>query len=71
MNAQILRRGVFGISVCIPKDWTDQQVIDFVEADSPCGTADGWQPSARTEENCNKRIPCEDREGYMHMVLDA
>jgi hypothetical protein len=61
------------MQVCIPEDWTDQQAIDFGEADNPCGTTYGWtvRTGERIREGDLERGPCEDREGYVHLVLDA
>ena len=38
----VTKQGVLGIQVCVPKDWSDKQVLEFAEKECPCGTTAGW-----------------------------
>jgi hypothetical protein len=73
MGAEIIRRGLFAIQVCVPKDWTDQQIIEFAEEANPCGTERGWQIRRYLEEEANyqERGQCMDHENHVHLVLEA
>lgn len=73
MTAEIIKAGVFSLQVCVPEDWTDEQVIALGEEGQPCGTECGW--TVRKEDDQVKgyreRVPCDEREGHVHLVLDA
>lgn len=36
--AEITRRGICSMQVCVPKSWTDDQVVDFATAYYTCQT---------------------------------
>ncbi len=55
MQGMVTRRGALDMQVCVPSDWTDDQVKQFVEAENPCGTENGWQ--IRREEAGAKDAP--------------
>ena len=42
MGAEVIRIGALYTQVCVPEEWTDQEVVDFTEADNPCGAFAGW-----------------------------
>ena len=65
---QVIARTVFGIGVCVPEDWTDTQILEFVEADSPCGTVGGWHIKRDCPAHKNF-IDCEDRPGFVHVAV--
>lgn len=52
------------VQVCVPADWTDEQVKEFAENEYPCGTANGWRPRA-------DRVSCGDGGGMVHVLLMA
>jgi hypothetical protein len=74
-QAEVTRAGVLDMQVCVPQDWTDEQVKDFADTSNPCGTTAGWQ--IRTDPKllagCKVRQPCESdlRDGFVHVTLDA
>jgi len=73
-EAEILRSGMIDMQVCVPSDWTDQQVQDFAETENPCGTTHGWQIRREGDvalEGDPERNPCSDRAGNVHVTLDA
>lgn len=69
---QVTHMSALDIQVCVPEDWTDQQVTDFAERSYPCGTDLGWQirRQGRTE-GYQERVSCEGRAGFVHVMLDA
>ncbi len=76
MSAEITKVGCFDLQVCVPADWTDEQVKDFAESEYPCGTENGWFIRRKGDEALAgdpERISCqdEDRKGYVHIMLDA
>lgn len=67
MTGVTVRRGPLDMQVCVPKEWSDDQITDFAERDNPCGTASGWR--IRRQDD---RSPCPaDPFGRIHVVLDA
>ena len=65
--------GALDMQVCVPGDWTDEQVTSFAEAQNPSGT-NGWQirrggdPALAGKP---ERVPCSIGGGFVHIVLDA
>ena len=70
MKPEITRYGILDMQVCVPKDWTDEQVLEFAEANNP----GGWQIRREGDPFLNgdpERVPCDEREGFVHIMLDA
>ena len=68
MAAEVTRIGGLDMQVCVPEDWSDEQVIEFAERENP------W--FIRREESeflagAPERTPCEQRDGHVHITLDA
>lgn len=74
MTAEVTHYGIFNMQVCVPTDWTDDQVLAFAEGAFPCGTTNGWiirregDPLAKGDP---ERVQCASRTGHVHIVLDA
>jgi hypothetical protein len=74
MSAEVTKYGSLDMQVCVPDDWTDEQVGIFAEQRYPCGTTAGWQIRREGEESlqgAKERTPCEKRPGHVHIMLDA
>lgn len=74
MTAEVTQRGFLDMQVCVPTDWTDEQVVDFVEGDSPCGTENGWfirRQGSKRLDGADERVPCADRAHHVHIMLEA
>lgn len=74
MGAEVTRIGMLDMQVCVPKDWTDKQVLEFAEAENPCGTTAGW--AIRGEGHAALRgmpyrVQCSQHEDNCHIMLDA
>jgi hypothetical protein len=80
-NPQIVRHGALSIQVCVPEEFEDDQILAFGESEQPCGTRAGWhiRQEAEYDKSTNpniqkgrhERVACEDRQGYVHLLLDA
>jgi hypothetical protein len=71
---EVTRIGMFSMQVCVPSDWTDDQVRQFAESKNPCGTEHGWHVRKEGDsalEGDPARNPCLDRPGCVHIMLDA
>lgn len=74
MSAEVTRMGVLDMQVCVPEDFTDEQVKAFANEANPCGTSYGWtirQQGSKYLAGANERVPCEERPGHVHIMLDA
>lgn len=74
MKPEITQMNLFAMQVCVPKTFTDQEVLDFAEETSPCGTTQGWAIRKGCDVASNgypERNPCDKRDGCVHIVLDA
>lgn len=74
MSASVTRQGVLDCQVCVPENWDDKKVLDFANYANPCGTSHGWAIRKQGDETllgCDERVKCEDRDGFVHIMLDA
>lgn len=74
MSAEVTRRGGLDMQVCVPTDWTDDQIKTFAERENPCGTENGWFIRKEGDEALAgqpERVACNDRCGHVHIMLDA
>ena len=74
MKPEITRRGALDCQACVPTDWSDKQVLEFAAKENPCGTENGWFIRKEGDEalqGASERYPCEGREGFVHIMLDA
>ena len=73
MNAMVTWNGIADMQVCVPKDWSDDEVKAFADANNPSGLPQGWR--IRTDpgilDGCPERNPCDDHDGYVHVMLDC
>lgn len=69
---QVTQIGILDAQVCVPSDWTDAQAEAFINADHPAGTTHGWvvcHEGDDTLAGAPERVPCAEREGFVHMRL--
>ena len=74
MIAEVTRYGCLDMQVCVPMDWSDDEVQTFAEVEYPCGTENGWQIRQEGDKDLAgmpERNPCVRRAGFVHVVLDA
>lgn len=74
MEAEVTQRGILDMQVCVPKDWTDEQVKVFAGDENPCGTSGGWFIRKEGNEYLSgapERVSCAERDGYVHIMLEA
>ena len=66
--AQVIMKAVLAIQVCVPADWTDEQIVAFgVDYELAKGGRNNPAFSIRR----GKRAPCSQRAGCVHVVLEA
>ena len=73
-DAVVTRMGALDMQVCVPEDFTDEQVKEFADRENPCGTTHGWcirRGGDRLLAGANERVKCAGRTGFVHVMLDA
>lgn len=73
-GAEVTKRRGLAMQVCVPTGWTDEEVLQFASISNPCGTMNGWQIRRQGHEALkgdDERVDCHDREGFVHIMLDA
>jgi len=73
-GATVSYYGVLDMQVCVPADWTDEQVVEFANASNPCGTEAGWHIRREGSDlilGDPERGPCNEVAGKVHIMLDA
>lgn len=64
-NPEILRKLAFDMQVCVPEQWTDDEVKVFADKGCPCGTTGGWT----LRKGDTYRYPCDVKKGKVHLTL--
>ena len=62
------------MQVCVPFEWTDEQVLEFANQENLCGTENGWFIRRQGDEALagdDEQVSCGSRVGCVHIVLDA
>ena len=70
----VTRFGVLDIQVCVPKEWSDKEILEFAERRQSCGTTNGWvirKEGKKLLQGFPERNPCLGRPGFVHVMLDA
>jgi len=71
---EVTKIGFLDMQVCVPADFTDDQVIEFAESKNPCGTEYGWhirREGSPLLSGSPERNACSKRDGFVHIMLDA
>lgn len=71
---EVTRVEILDMQVCVPEDWTDVQVEEFANKENFCGTENGWRIRKEGSELLDgspERNPCSERNGCVHITLDA
>lgn len=74
MKPMTVRRNPLSTQVCVPSEFSDEQVLEFAEAESPCGTSNGWCIRREGDDMLGgdpERNVCDERENCVHIMLDA
>ena len=74
MPAEVTQRVALSMQVCVPLEWSDDQVKGFADHENVCGTTLGWcirRAGDPALQGSPERNPCAQRDGHMHIMLDA
>ena len=70
----VTKTSALSMQVCVPEVWEDEQAKTFADTENECGTQHGWQIRKEGSERLAgdpERRACADREGFVHIILDA
>lgn len=70
----VTHHGLFDMQVCVPADWTDEQVKEFADTANPCGTTAGWHIRKEGDPALNgdaERVACASRTDCVHIMLEC
>ena len=73
-TAQVIRTRLLDMQVCVPTDWTDEQVKTFADTENVAGTSGGWfirKQGHKRLNGCDERVKCVEREGFVHIILEC
>jgi hypothetical protein len=71
-SPEITKRGALNMQVCVPENWTDNQVEYFANTQNPAGTTNGWHIQKQGHElleGADERVSCIQRKGFVHIML--
>ncbi len=71
---QVTRTGLATIQVCVPSEWTDEQILSFANNASMTGLDHGWsivREGSELLKSCPERNQCEERRGFVHVLLEC
>lgn len=74
IKSEVIWSRGFDMQICVPADWTNEQVKEFSEKKNPCGTEHGWHIRRNGDPALNgdpERRKCITRDDYVHIMLDA
>lgn len=67
-------RGFLDMQVCVPAEWLDEQAEEFANIQNPTGIGSRWSmkhDGDPTLSGCSERVCCEERDGYVHIMLSC
>lgn len=71
---EVARIGVLNMQVCVPDDWTDEQILEFAESRNPAGGHMQWeirQQGSKFLIGADARVACQDKTNFVHVTLDV
>ena len=71
---EVTQRSLLSMQVCVPEAYSDEEVEAYANEANPAGTTHGWsirRAGSPNFEGYRERVPCDEREGCVHLVLDC
>jgi hypothetical protein len=70
----IIKAGLLAMQVCVPGDWSDEQVEKLANSNNPAGTELGWKIRKQGDkllDGADERVVCSRDPQYVHIMLDC
>ena len=74
MKPGITKFGALDMQVCVPKEWTDKQVIEFANDNNPARTTGGWcvvKEGSIYLAGDPERVTCKEHPRNVHIMLEC
>lgn len=74
MKATVTKIGLAVQQVCVPKEWTDAQVLDFADTEAPSGLDHGWLIRKNGHKDLDgdaERVPCSEHPENIHITMEC
>ena len=73
MPASFLKISLCSMQVCVPEDWSDEQIEQFSNISWPTGIQHRWKVRKDPEllDGDPERNPCSDKGRMVHVMLDC
>ena len=71
-EAEIVRAKPLTMQVCVSEKWSKEEIEKFANKVNPSGISSKWEIVEEDDTCLNGdplRVPCDDKEGYIHTVL--
>lgn len=73
---EVIRQGIASLQVCVPYDWTDEQIVEFANRRQMTGLDHGWSIRRQGDPALKgdaERVCCADTErvGFCHVMLSC
>jgi len=71
---EVIRTSLLTMQVCVPSDWSYEEVKTFADSANPAGTLNGWSVM---KEGCDglygfpEKVQCDKRDNCVHMMLEV
>lgn len=73
-KAEIIKIGLFGMQLCVPKDWTEIEIIESIENTHACGTTGGWRivkDGSGLLGDDPARVQCAEKSDFVHVLVEC
>jgi hypothetical protein len=76
----VVQTGPLHMQVCVPQEYTDNQVEIYANYISPCGTTEGWKIRRnlgavvdidKVQSDYFERVECGEKPRFVHVLLEA
>ncbi len=74
MKARVVYHSMSDMQVCVPENWTDEEVKEFANDEKECWTGNGWaivRKGNKALDGGPEREPCADQPGFVNIKLEA
>ncbi len=71
---KVIMYKLFDLQVCVPGQWTDEDIKRFANTTTPAGTSNGWMVMKSGHKYLGgdpERVPCAQRHGCVHVRLEC
>lgn len=73
-KATVIKFGALDMQVCVPADWTDEQVEEFANRENPSGLEIGWKirpADSPYQAGAPVRVTCAKNADNVHIMLEC